>query len=154
MRVFFFITQLTNNICWIWKFLLLELSCILPCQQGEIVSNRRFRSVSSLAGSGPRGNLWTNWLLWAYHCQHLPFEMEKKNRCSSCGSRLDPSCDSKFCKACTSKYSSEASVPSTSEIRRDQVRGKAVSGPVSQGPGMSEESSRSSVSCCCFKWED
>ena len=64
----------------------------------------------------------------------LRFEMEKKNRCSHCEGRLDPSSDSQSCKTCTLKYSSEASYPSTSEVKREQVRGKAVSDLLQPGP--------------------
>lgn len=60
--------------------------------------------------------------------------MEKKNRCSHCEGRPDPSSDSQSCKTCTLKYSSEASYPSTYEVKREQVRGKAVSGLLQPGP--------------------
>lgn len=80
--------------------------------------------MSSLAGFRLRGEIYGQTSLCGptIASSWLRFEMEKKSRCSYCEGKLDLSSDSKVCKMCV-KNSSEASTPSTSEVRRDQVRG-------------------------------
>lgn len=92
---------------------------------GEIVSNRRSRSMPLLFCIWLRQEgLWRNCSLWAHRHQLLAkFEMEKKNRCVHCGCRLEPGGDLQSCKPCALRLSFEAASSSTSEVKKDQVRG-------------------------------
>lgn len=57
--------------------------------------------------------------------------MEKKHRCSACEGRLEPNSEARICRTCSLKKSSDITPASTSEIRREVVRGKAVLGLLS-----------------------
>lgn len=54
--------------------------------------------------------------------------MEKQNRCVFCECRLEPESDSQSCKTCALRHSFDIAASSTSEAKKDQVRGKPGSG--------------------------
>lgn len=96
-----------------------ELSVRLPCQQGETVPSRRARGPALAASSGEADR---RRLPRACPGHRRRPAMERNPRSSQGEGAPEAACDSQPCEPYRPQDGSTASRPSTSEVRREQVR--------------------------------